>query len=136
MYFTGFYDKTEYLLPELKDVVRPANWDVKDFSSWRRILDTSKFGGSLANHLHHNQGYDKKLQYEHNAPHTQYKGVSQFDELIKTPQNIMKNLPMALLAMVQLLVMDLHMTNIRHHQSTLVMAMIINILSHLPNLLI
>ena len=44
----GYYDQTPDLIPELADVIRPVDWNVHDFSSWRRILDSSRFGGSLA----------------------------------------------------------------------------------------
>ena len=44
----GYYAQTPELIPELADVIRPVDWNVHDFSSWRRILDSSRFGGSLA----------------------------------------------------------------------------------------
>ena len=58
----GYYDKTTELIPELKDVIKPVDWDVHDFSSWRRLLDPSRFGGTLSKHRH--KDYSKELRYE------------------------------------------------------------------------
>ena len=61
----GFPHHTEELLPELRDIIRPLDWNVHDFSSWRRLLDRTKnFGGSLSNRGHHG----KKL-YGHYGGH-------------------------------------------------------------------
>ena len=55
----GYYDKTTDLIPELKDIVRPLDWNVHDFSSWRRILDKTRFGGTIKS----SREYDNQLSY-------------------------------------------------------------------------
>ena len=62
----GFPHHTEELLPELKDIIRPLDWNVHDFSSWRRLLDRTKnFGGSLSNR----GPYGKKLYGHYEGGH-------------------------------------------------------------------
>ena len=58
----GYYDKTTELIPELKDIIKPLDWNVHDFSSWRRLLDPSRFGGTLKHQRH--ESYGKYLPYE------------------------------------------------------------------------
>ena len=48
----GYYSHADDLIPELKDIIKPLDWDVHDFSSWRRMLDTKDFGGTLRQQGH------------------------------------------------------------------------------------
>ena len=71
----GYYDKTTELIPELQDVIRPLDWNVHDFSSWRRILDETRFGGSLKN----TGGYGKEVSH-YNPPEISNEIEDSYDE--------------------------------------------------------
>ena len=58
----GYYEKTTELIPELKDVIKPLDWNVHDFSSWRRLLDPKRFGGTMSDYRP--KTYGKHLEYE------------------------------------------------------------------------
>ena len=58
----GYYEKTTELIPELRDVIKPLDWNVHDFSSWRRLLDPKRFGGTLSDYRP--KSYGKHIEYE------------------------------------------------------------------------
>lgn len=78
----GYYDKTTDLIPELKDVIRPLDWNVHDFSSWRRILDSSRFGGSLTDSGVHGQHltYNSQPEISNEILHDDYGAPESYDE--------------------------------------------------------
>ena len=79
-----YYASSSELIPELKDIIREPNWDVKDFSKWKHTLQ-KPYGGTLSG----GRGYGRQFpltaqvdSYDHVSDSGYYKPFAPVEKIL------------------------------------------------------